>query len=79
MGIPGQFQHPDYLAAVRRVVAAAAIHGKHAGFMAADEQWAREYWGHGFRMMAYGRDQGIYQAGLKAGLDLLGNLAGDKA
>ena len=31
MGIPGQFQHPDYLAAVDRIVAACAAHGKTAG------------------------------------------------
>ena len=31
MGIPGQFQHPDFLAAVHRTVAAARTHGKVAG------------------------------------------------
>jgi 2-keto-3-deoxy-L-rhamnonate aldolase RhmA len=79
MGIPGQFTHPDYLAAVRRIVAAARTHNKVAGFMAADDVWAREYWTHGFRMMAYGRDHGLFQAGLKAGLDGLKALAGETA
>ena len=31
MGIPGQFQHPDFLAAVHRTIAAARTHGKVAG------------------------------------------------
>jgi 2-dehydro-3-deoxyglucarate aldolase/4-hydroxy-2-oxoheptanedioate aldolase len=69
MGIPGQFQHPDFLAAVRRVVAAAKAHGKIAGFMVANEAWAQEYWRHGYRMLAYGVDHLIFQAALRAGLD----------
>ena len=56
MGVPGQFRHPEYLAALRRIVAAARAHGKVAGFMAVDAAWAREYWDHGFRMLAFGLD-----------------------
>jgi len=74
MGIPGQFQHPDYLAAVRRVVAAAKANGKFAGVMASDESWARDYWAHGFRVIAYGLDHALYQSALKAGIDLLHGL-----
>ena len=74
MGIPGQFRHPDYLAAVHRVVAAARTNGKVAGVMASDEAWAREYWGHGFRVIAYGLDHALYQTALKAGMDLLNGL-----
>ncbi|MGH7101226.1 MAG: HpcH/HpaI aldolase family protein [Acetobacteraceae bacterium] len=75
LGIPGQFQHPDYLAAIRRVVAAAKANGKWAGFLATDEKWARDYWQHGFRVMAYGIDNAIYQAALKSGIDTLKSLA----
>lgn len=71
LGIPGQFEHPDYLAAVRRVVAAARANNKPAGFMVADAQWARTYWDHGFRMLAYGLDHLLFQAALKAGMDAL--------
>jgi 2-dehydro-3-deoxyglucarate aldolase/4-hydroxy-2-oxoheptanedioate aldolase len=74
MGIPGQFDHPDYLAAIRRVVAAARVNGKWAGFLATDERWARDYWKHGFRIMAYGIDNAIYQAALKSGIDTLKSL-----
>ncbi|MGH7078676.1 MAG: aldolase/citrate lyase family protein, partial [Acetobacteraceae bacterium] len=75
LGIPGQFQHPDYLAAIGRVVAAAKANGKWAGFLATDEKWARDYWQHGFRVMAYGIDNAIYQAALKSGIDTLKSLA----
>ncbi len=74
MGIPGQFRHPDYLAAIRRVIAAARANNKPAGFLASDETWAREYWEHGFRIIAYGLDHVLYQAALKAGLDTLRSL-----
>ena len=71
MGIPGQFQHPDFLAAVRRVVAATRAHHKIAGFMVTNDAWAQEYWRHGFRMIAYGLDHLLYQSALKAGLERL--------
>ena len=68
MGIPAQFEHPRYLEAMRGIVAAAERHGKVAGFMATDETWARDYVGHGFRMMAYGLDSLLYQRALAQGL-----------
>jgi 2-keto-3-deoxy-L-rhamnonate aldolase RhmA len=69
MGIPGQFDHPDYVAAVRRIVAACDRHGKAPGFLAMDDDWARAYRAHGFRLMAYGLDQAMLGNALKAGLD----------
>jgi len=74
MGIPGEFRHPDFLAAVRRIVAAAQAAGKIAGFMAADAAWAREYWQHGFRMLAFGLDHLLFQAALRSGLETLQKL-----
>lgn len=71
MGIPAQFQHPDFLAAVKRIVAAAERHGKAAGFMAMDETWARDFLAHGFRMMAYGLDIALYQSALARGLSFM--------
>jgi 2-keto-3-deoxy-L-rhamnonate aldolase RhmA len=71
MGIPGAFQHADYLAAVKRIVAACEASGKTAAFLAGDDTWAREYKGYGFRLFAYGVDQAMLQASLKHGLDLL--------
>jgi 2-keto-3-deoxy-L-rhamnonate aldolase RhmA len=64
LGIPGQFSHPQYRDAVKRIAAAAAKHGKSAGYMAASEDLGREYLDHGFRMIATGTDQGILQNSL---------------
>ena len=74
LGTPGQFDHPDYLAAIRRVVAAARANDKPAGFMVADAKWARAYWDHGFRMIAYALDHLLFQAALQAGMDMLRGL-----
>ena len=67
MGIPAEFTNPRYLEAMHAIAAAANRHGKAAGFMATDETWARDYIAHGFRMMAYGLDAGLYQAALRSG------------
>ena len=71
MGIAAQFQHPDYLAAVDKLVAAAKRHGKAAGMMASDETWARDYMGKGFTAIAYGLDLGLFQRTLAEGLKTL--------
>jgi 2-keto-3-deoxy-L-rhamnonate aldolase RhmA len=75
MGIPGQFQHPEYLAAIHRIVAAARANEKVAGFGAPDQTFARDYWAYGFRIMSYGWDHGMYRDHLKAGIDTLKGLA----
>ena len=77
MGIPAQFRHPDYLAAVDRIVAACAAHGKTAAILATDDAWARDYAAKGFRLMAYGIDQLLLQEALRRGLDVLGDAFND--
>lgn len=71
MGIPGQFAHPQFDAALRRVVAACAAHGKTAALLATDLAWARDYPPRGFRLMAYGVDQLLLQDALATGIAAL--------
>jgi 2-keto-3-deoxy-L-rhamnonate aldolase RhmA len=61
LGIPGQFSHPQYRDAVKRIAAAAKKHGKAAGYMAVTPELGQEYLGHGYRMLATGTDQGLLQ------------------
>ena len=68
MGIPAQFDHPRYLEAVRRVVAACQAHGKAAGIMAGSVSDAQVALEQGFRIVAYSGDLWIYQQGLRDGL-----------
>jgi len=69
LGIPGQFSHPVFQDAIRRIVAAAQKHGKAAGYMAASAALGKEYLAHGFRMLATGTDQGMLQEATRAMLE----------
>jgi 2-keto-3-deoxy-L-rhamnonate aldolase RhmA len=68
MGIPAQFEHPRYLDAVTRVIAACNAGGKAAGIMAGSIQDAQLALRQGFRIVAYSGDLWIYQQGLRDGL-----------
>ena len=68
LGIPGEFAHPRYLAVVDALIASCRRHGKAAGFLAADETWARDYQARGFDIIAYGTDVGMLRAELARGL-----------
>ena len=68
LGIPGQFDHEDYLAAVDRLLEVSQQTGKQLGIMAGtvdDGLWALE---RGFRAVAYGGDLWLYQEALRGGL-----------
>ncbi|MCL4767937.1 MAG: hpch/hpai aldolase [Hyphomicrobiaceae bacterium] len=75
LGIPGRFDHPEYLDAVRRVVDAGRAHKKGLGFMPSDEAWAQAYKAHGFNMLAAGTDQALLMAGIKRILQSVGGKA----
>jgi len=68
LGIPAQFDHPRYLAAVDAILAACGRHRKIPGFMAADRGWAEAYQAKGFRMIAYGTDVNVLQNALADGI-----------
>ncbi len=72
LGIPGQFDNPKYIEAVKRVVTAGRKHKKGLGFMPTDQNWARQYKKLGFNMLAAGTDHGILVAGLKSILESVG-------
>lgn len=68
LGIPGQFGHPQYLAALDACVATARKYGRAAGFMASSPADADTMIARGFRAIAYWGDIWIYQSALRAGL-----------
>ncbi len=69
LGIPGQFAHPAYLAAVERVVAACRRQNKAAGFMASSIDEGRALIKQGFRILALGNDVMLYKQALRTGLE----------
>ena len=68
LGIPGQFDHPDFHAAIDKVLQVCNDAGKIPGFMASDVADANQLIERGFRAIAYGGDIWLYQQALADGL-----------
>jgi 2-keto-3-deoxy-L-rhamnonate aldolase RhmA len=71
MGIPGQFEHPDFLGAVDQLVAVCRVHGKPAGVLAGSVETAEAWRARGFRVFASGPDISLLQQSLRDGLERL--------
>jgi 2-keto-3-deoxy-L-rhamnonate aldolase RhmA len=71
MGITGQFEHPDFVAAVDRLVDACRRHGKTAGFLPQSPEMARAWVAKGFRCLGYSTDIALLQGSLAAGIKTL--------
>jgi 2-keto-3-deoxy-L-rhamnonate aldolase RhmA len=65
LGIPGQFDHPKFKEALKRVVGAAKANKKGLGYMATSPALAAEWRGMGFNMIAAGTDPGLIINGVK--------------
>ena len=68
MGIPAQFQHPDFLAALRQVVEAARRHGKHAGMQPGNTEQAAQWMEIGYDVLSWSSDVAVYRHALNAGV-----------
>jgi 2-dehydro-3-deoxyglucarate aldolase/4-hydroxy-2-oxoheptanedioate aldolase len=71
LGIPGQFDHPQFTSAVDAVLAACRRHGKTPGFLASDIPGGKKLLDQGFRILAYGGDLWLYQNTLREGVAAL--------
>ncbi len=68
LGIPAQFDHPDFLAAIDRVLAACRNHGKSAGRLVPDVASGIELYKQGFDFIAYSADAWVLGDAVAAGL-----------
>lgn len=64
MGIVGQFDHPDFQAAMRHVVAAARKHGKHSCIQPGSPQQLEDWKAAGFDILSFGADSALYKSTL---------------
>ena len=71
LGIPGQFDHPDFRNALTQILDACRQFGKVPGFMASDVVTGRSLLDQGFRMIAFGGDLWLYQAAVREGVAAL--------
>lgn len=75
LGIPGQFDHPIFREATRRICVAAKLHGKGLGRLVTGEAEARQALADGFRLIAWGGDAWLMQGALAEGVAGLRRMA----
>jgi len=68
LGIPGQFQHPDYRAALEAVVAACRAHGKAPGILVYDTAVVPRHLEIGFTFVGIGADAAFVADGAQRSL-----------
>jgi 2-dehydro-3-deoxyglucarate aldolase/4-hydroxy-2-oxoheptanedioate aldolase len=68
MGIPAKFEDARFLSAVETIAAACRQHGKTAAYVAGNEAAARDFYGKGFRCIAYSNDVMLLQEALARGI-----------
>lgn len=71
MGIPAQFDNPEFIKAIEKVARACDEHGKTAGVMVNNAEGAKLWKDLGYRAFAYLGDVWLYQSALKHGLEEL--------
>jgi 2-keto-3-deoxy-L-rhamnonate aldolase RhmA len=71
LGIPGGYEHPRFLEAVARVMAACQRHGKAGGCLVATPDQGRQWIARGFRFVIYATDVMLLTASYRAGLAVM--------
>lgn len=71
MGIPGEFDRPEFQQALDKVLSACERHGKSVGCMVPNVEWGRDWMKRGFRMISYSGDIWLLGEGLRAGISAL--------
>lgn len=71
MGIPGEFEHPEFVAARDRVIAAARRHGKALGRLVPNPEEGARLYRLGFEVILYSGDIWLLQTALASGIERL--------
>lgn len=66
LGIPGDFAHPKFEAAMERIIAAAKKHGKSLGRLVPSTEQGIAFWKQGFDFICYSGDVWVLRDGLAA-------------
>lgn len=78
LGIPGQFDNPQFIDATERVIAAANANGKAGGYMPLSLDEAQQRVDQGFRCLAYHGDLWLYQSALRSGIRSVREMVGSR-
>jgi 2-dehydro-3-deoxyglucarate aldolase/4-hydroxy-2-oxoheptanedioate aldolase len=76
LGIPAQFDHPEFDRAIDQVVAASQAHNVPLGMMVLSVEDGRAMYERGFRAFCFGMDTAVYQNALSVGIDGLKAIEG---
>jgi 2-dehydro-3-deoxyglucarate aldolase/4-hydroxy-2-oxoheptanedioate aldolase len=71
MGIPAQFQHPDFLAAMHKVCDVAKQHGKLAGIQPSNLEQAQQWREMGFNVFSWKTDSALFGGALRSEVEKL--------
>lgn len=71
MGIPGQYAHPDFKAALSRIVSACEAHGTPIGILADRPMSALDWIRQGFHCISYSGDLWLLQRALAEGIQAI--------
>lgn len=71
LGIPGEFQHPRFLDAIDRTVAACRKHNKALGRLVPDAATGVDYAARGFDYLCWSGDVWALQAAIRGGIDAM--------
>lgn len=75
MGIPGEFSHPHFLAALARVIRVARAHGLRTGIQPGTVEQAQAWRAIGFDVLSWGADSAVYRQALTKGVADLKRIA----
>jgi len=76
LGIPGQFDHPDFVSAVDQVIAAGKSHNKTLGRLVPTVEEGVALFKKGFDMILYSMDVGLLRQALTSGVEALRSQCG---
>lgn len=71
MGISGQFDHPDFVKAVKRIIAACRKHNKSLGRLVPNAQVGTQLFGQGFDFICHSGDVWMLQQAMRNAADEL--------
>lgn len=74
LGVPGDYDHPDFVGAVRSVFAAAREHGVTAGIHCHNPEFAREWRAAGAGLLTYSSDMGFLDSAAGEAAQMLAGL-----
>ena len=71
LGVPGQFEHPAFVAAERKIRQAATRHSKALGFLVTDADQGAKSYARGYDVICYQLDVGAYRDAMTQGITQL--------